>query len=419
MPHPDPPYGVQPTRMTSWTAQRIMIVVLIIILSVGFFALAPTLPTFSQFARHFSYRRSAPPWKDMNPNCASTEATAQEPDADMDRLRCGLLLRMSGRIAAAQQYRQQRRQAFPTVSNSTPSGASLARFLTYNFRPILDAGLGNFLFQTATLVGCAHHNHRIPVRISHDLRMVLFEGMDIDYMDPSVLFPNNSLAAQTLGDLGPGKFTPVFHNISSRFPHDAAALSGYGQSWKYFHGVAPEIRALLTLKEAIQRQAINAILEGLQSLRLRGTLSRGSHNQQPVRVGIHVRRGDIVNNAGFAAHGHVAATEEYLLRMALRMQRRYPHAVFFVLSNDLEYCRRLFREPNVVFVAGKPATVDLAVMTFMDVLVLSVGSYGWWAAYLSDAQEVVYFKDWPRNGSEFARGLAAEDYFLPAWHAEN
>ncbi|XP_055337052.1 galactoside alpha-(1,2)-fucosyltransferase 2-like isoform X2 [Paramacrobiotus metropolitanus] len=356
-----------------------------------------------------------------NQKCASTKATGAEPDADMVRLRGDLQRRLSGRMEAAKRYRRQLRQAFPTVSNNTltSSAASAARFLTYNYRPILDAGLGNFLFQTATLVGCARQNHRIPVRIAHDPRTDLFEGMDMAYIDPALLFPNNSLAARTLGDLGPGRFTPVFHNVSSRFPDSAAALSGYGQSWKYFHSVGPEIRALLTFKETIQREAVNAILEGVKSLRQHGTLTADSHRQRPVRVGIHVRRGDIISNAGFAAHGHVAATEEYLLRMALRMQRRYPHAVFFVLSNDLDYCRRLFREPNVVFVAGKPAAVDLAVLTFMDVLVLSVGSYGWWAAYLSDAQEVVYFKDWPRNGSEFARGLEADDYFLPAWHADN
>ncbi|XP_055339213.1 galactoside alpha-(1,2)-fucosyltransferase 2-like [Paramacrobiotus metropolitanus] len=347
------------------------------------------------------------------------KATGEEPDVDLSRLRCDLVYRMSGRIEAARRYRLQLRQAFQTAYNNTLSGASSARYLTYNYRPILDAGLGNLMFQAATLLGCARQNNRIPVRITNDSRMDLFEGMDIGYIEPSVLFPNNSLEARTLGDLGPGKFNPAFHNVSLRFPNDAAALSGYGQSWKYFHTIAPEIRALLTFRESIQLEAINAILEGLRSVRHRSTLRTDSQSQQPVRVGIHVRRGDIISNAGFAAHGHVAATEEYLLRMALRMQRRYPHAVFFVLSNDLDYCRRLFREPNVVFVTGKAPAVDLTIMTFMEVLVLSVGNYGWWAAYLSDAQEVVYFKDWPRNGSEFARGLAAEDYFLPAWHADN
>ncbi|XP_055336134.1 galactoside alpha-(1,2)-fucosyltransferase 1-like [Paramacrobiotus metropolitanus] len=183
-----------------------------------------------------------------------------------------------------------------------------------------------------------------------------------------------------------------------------------------FPGAAPEIRALFTLKETIQREAINAILEGMNILRNRDMLFT---SVQAVRVGIHVRRGDIVNDAAQTAHGHVAATEEYLLRMAQRTQRRYPSAVFFVLSNDIEYCQRLFREPNFIFVAGKAAQVDMAIMTFMDVMVMSVGSFGWWSSYLSDAQEVFYFKDWPRNGSEFARGVAAEDYFLPAWHGDN
>ncbi|XP_055352743.1 galactoside alpha-(1,2)-fucosyltransferase 2-like isoform X2 [Paramacrobiotus metropolitanus] len=320
---------------------------------------------------------------------------------------------MAGRIEVAKKYRIQQHKLFHTVNNNMLNGSSLRRFLTY--QPV-DGGLGNFMFQSAMLVGCARKNDRIPVRITHDSRLELFEGMDIGFLNRSVLFPNNSRKAQTLGELGPGKFSPDFHNVSSRFPDQAASLSGYGQSWKYFHDASHEIRALLTFKETIQQEAINAILDGLSNLSRRGVLL---NRMQPVHVGIHVRRGDIVSDADQVAHGHVAATEEYLLRMALRIQRRYPYAVFFVISNDLDYCRRLFREPNFIFVDGNAAEVDMAIMTFMDVMVMSVGSYSWWSSYLSDAQEVFYFKDWPRNGSDFAEGVAAEDYFFPAWHGDN
>ncbi|XP_055355406.1 galactoside alpha-(1,2)-fucosyltransferase 1-like [Paramacrobiotus metropolitanus] len=243
-----------------------------------------------------------------------------------------------------------------------------------------------------------------------------FEGMDIGFIHKSVLFPNNSLEKHTLGDYGPGKFCPDFYNVNARIPDHAAALSGYGQSWKYFREVANKVRAMYTYKQKIQMEAINTIMDGLTSLHIRGILSSA---MESVRVGMHVRRGDIVTDAGQRNHGHVAATDDYLLRMVLRVQDKQKNVVFFVISNDQEYCHKLFRKENFVFVEGHTAEVDMALMTFMDVVVLSVGSYGWWAAFLSDATDVYYFKDWPRNGSDFAKGVSAEDYFLPAWHGDN
>lgn len=69
--------------------------------------------------------------------------------------------------------------------------------------------------------------------------------------------------------------------------------------------------------------------------------------------------------------------------------------VFLVVSNDIAYCM----QGTIVFVEHHSAEVDLATISLMDLVILTVGTFGWWGAYLSDAKGIYYFKDFPINGS--------------------
>ncbi|XP_055336283.1 galactoside alpha-(1,2)-fucosyltransferase 2-like [Paramacrobiotus metropolitanus] len=332
---------------------------------------------------------------------------------DVKQLREQLRTIMSSRLAAARQYRIQQQKKFQDAYQDFNSSRQSGRFLTY--RPP-QGGLGNFMFEFATLVGCAAKNNRIPVLFTYEPKMGYFEGMNLSFIAQTALFPFNTIDAKTVGENGAGMFTPKFHQLNTYFPNDSVAITGYGQSWKYFDHASNEIRAMYTFRESIQEEAIAAILQGISPLYALGLFSASN---SPVRAGIHIRRGDIVQDENQKRHGHVAASEEYLLRSALHIQTKYKNVVFFVLSNDIGYCRKLFREKNFVFISQKPAEVDMAVMTFMDVMIMSVGSYGWWGSYLSQAKEVFYFKNWPKPGSNFQKMVVSEDYFLPHWKGED
>ncbi|GAU92828.1 hypothetical protein RvY_04860 [Ramazzottius varieornatus] len=144
--------------------------------------------------------------------------------------------------------------------------------------------------------------------------------------------------------------------------------------------------------------------------------ARERARKEPVLVGIHVRRGDIANRSGsHYQFGHTPATDDYLLHAVAYFERKYPLVIFFVVSNDIAYCRKLFLNPNVLYLEKSHEAVDMAFLSLMDNIILTVGSYGWWAAYLSDADEVLYYKDWPRPGSEMARGINPKQYFLGRW----
>lgn len=60
------------------------------------------------------------------------------------------------------------------------------------------------------------------------------------------------------------------------------------------------------------------------------------------------------------------------------------------------------------------SAMDLALLSSCNHVVMTVGSFGWWAGYLSGGT-VVYFKDYPKPGSNIGRGFSAVDHYLPQW----
>lgn len=281
-----------------------------------------------------------------------------------------------------------------------------------------DGFLGNFMFAYASLVGVARINGRVPAATYNDKRFKHFESMDLEYILKPVFFStanDSEFQKRRLREKNSMTFTPSFSalNLASMGP---LAIEGYLQSWKYFEGFEKEIRAMLTFKEEILSKAMDTIVQGFDQLRR--TAGSGDLNDTNIRlVGIHVRRGDILKDDN-RKHGHVPASEEYLLDVTALLTKLYTKfsLFFFVLSNDIPYCKTVFvNESNFVFVTGNSDAVDMAVITLMDIVVLTVGTYGWWGAFLSDATDVTYYKDWPKAGSAMRAKFVREDYFPPNW----
>jgi len=250
-----------------------------------------------------------------------------------------------------------------------------------------------------------------------DHRVNYFAGLTLEVTNERLLFNNKTLSDSDLAvEPGAARYLSQTSNLTvTSFANRTVALRGYLQSWKYFDEFRDEIRATFTFKEHTLEAAKKAILAGLS--KLENTTALKGHSKLPTLVGIHVRRGDILQEP-HKSGGQVPASEEYLLRAALRYQRKYFPVMFIVISNDIEYCRRLFLDSNFLFITDTSLEVDMAIMTLVDEMVMSVGSYSWWGAYLNEqATDVSYFKDWPRNGSAFGNALSATDYFLPSWHA--
>lgn len=277
-----------------------------------------------------------------------------------------------------------------------------------------ESGMGNWMFKTATLIGLAHTNGRYPVLLHDYWAEKIFLNFNLEKRNRTVSSANNTAEIwDEMKEAACMKYTPAFANLSVIAPDRNIFFSGCLQSWKYFDQYRDHVKKLFTFNGAVYSESMAVIRRGLAGVVSKNTSQTGEL-VVPSLVGIHVRRGDILSETN-KKFGFAPATEEYLLRTLLHVQITHAPVVFFVLSNDMGYCKKLFVESNFFFVENTSPQVDMAVVSLMDYVILSVGTFGWWSAYLSDAKEIYYFKDWPMNGSGLHGVFDHDDFFLPSW----
>jgi galactoside 2-L-fucosyltransferase 1/2 len=114
--------------------------------------------------------------------------------------------------------------------------------------------------------------------------------------------------------------------------------------------------------------------------------------------------------------GHIPAPKSYFDQALKYMNSRHPGAIFVVVSNDLPWAKRSLLGGSIIFAPDHltPET-SMALLIMMDHLILSVGTFSWWSAYLSHAVDVVYFNGTPEPLSFYDVTFRAEDYYLPHW----
>jgi galactoside 2-L-fucosyltransferase 1/2 len=272
--------------------------------------------------------------------------------------------------------------------------------------------LGNLMFQTASLLGISRKIQRQPFFLKKDPRFDSFEGFWIP--TPPSEGGNCSWKRESfkvMPDDGAGTHTSRLEHQNLTKEVKPILLTGFLQSWRYFDDIRGSIKLLFTFKQSIYDNAIRIIGQQLQTFFL---LKGPGFSEDPVLVGIHVRRGDYV--AG--PLGLVPAPESYLLRQLDEFRKKFQTAIFLITSDDLGYCRRLFKGDDVFVLEENTAELDMAVLSLTDHVVVSVGSYGWWIAYLSDAKSVTYYESW-LNGSVLKQQFPKGDYFLSHWTGSN
>nr|KAG5698892.1 hypothetical protein BaRGS_006786 [Batillaria attramentaria] len=221
-------------------------------------------------------------------------------------------------------------------------------------------------------------------------------------------------------------------------PNRSYVIDGYLQSWRYFSWCDAEVRKALTFKEKIVAKATSVV----QTLR---NASRGS-----VLVGVHVRRGDYLKEH-MSEVGRKAAPANYFHRaMAYfqekcgkRNKERRPgqslqsaeaefgregelgksrgSEVEFVVAcaDDAgNWCETnlLNKTAAVSILPPNSPAVDMLVLSMLDHVIISVGTFSWWVGYLSRGT-VVYYKDFVEAGSRFGKefGSNLSDYMPPSW----
>lgn len=102
--------------------------------------------------------------------------------------------------------------------------------------------------------------------------------------------------------------------------------------------------------------------------------------------GIHVRRGDYLNEPEFKGICDI----DYYTKSIREILKHNSQCTFFVFSNDLEWCRRnltpLIGNNRIVFVSENKSTNscwDMFLMTYCKNLIIANSSFSWWGAFLN------------------------------------
>lgn len=175
-------------------------------------------------------------------------------------------------------------------------------------------------------------------------------------------------------------------------------------SYRYFQHVENELRVDLTFKPHILDTARNW-LEAQTPEKWRG--------KQFVRVVVHVRRTDY-NSAYHKRDGWPMPTADYMRRSMSFFTNCFQRVLFVVLSDDPAWCRANVNAADVVYSSGHSPIVDLAIASLCDHAIMTLGTYGWWAAWFANGVTITQ-KNLPKKGSALSRRLYRADHYKPEW----
>jgi len=180
-------------------------------------------------------------------------------------------------------------------------------------------------------------------------------------------------------------------------------LFGYFQTPLYFQRIAEELRAELRqlLDDAFNAsgQYARATVARAYCPQPSSIASTADKLAIPNSVAVHVRRGDYLHHPVFKV-----CDRAYYQNSMRQMRARLPAARFFIFSDDPEWCRTEFREPDQEVIdsglPGKNPLHDLYLMSLAEHHIIANSTYSWWAAWLGDkpGQQIIMPERWYAAG---------------------
>ncbi|XP_064621081.1 galactoside alpha-(1,2)-fucosyltransferase 1-like [Lineus longissimus] len=275
--------------------------------------------------------------------------------------------------------------------------------LTIDLDPHL--GLGNHMFQYASLIGLAMSNRLVPVLMDGSFLADIFELGE----PPRIIHKDTSLPTRLT--IQEDKCC-VYEGMEIEMPSVngrpwRGELKGYRQSWKYFFENRETIKRHFAFKSYARDAARKFLHRVLQN-----------HGDKHSVVAVHVRRGDML--AGVNVQFGYEVPWSYFFKIAMEEFRRlYKDVVFVVCSIDMVWSKNNIKstQNDIVFVdGGNKPEVDLAIMANCNHTIVSVGTFGWWAGWLAGGH-VIYYKTPARPGSDLEKLFNYHDYYPRAWQA--
>lgn len=259
--------------------------------------------------------------------------------------------------------------------------------------------MGNHMFQYAALISLAKElNMNVILDNSVDLLQYFDLGPkiseDIKVIREYQRYPG-------LSGLG------SYENVTAKIPNASQniMLCGPYESFKYFKGHDAHVRRDFKFLPDVMGKAesfLDKVRPGIRT------------NLEIVKVGIHVRRGDFLKPA-FVKKGRTTVPGSYVRKAMDYMRSRFSNVIFIAASNDLAWVKKeLHNTSDTIFSEDFDSGEDLALLSSCDHLIMSTGTFSWWAAWLTNGT-VVYYKNYPKKGSPLAKGAHPDGYYPQHW----
>ena len=180
-----------------------------------------------------------------------------------------------------------------------------------------------------------------------------------------------------------------------------------------------EVKELLTVSDHFQNRARKYLFDLTKAQHIslekrNGSLQSGISpklaEDMPVLVGIQARRGDKLD----AIAGWVPPGKSFFDNAMNYFRTKYKTVYFVVVSEDKNWGRSNIVGKDVIHSTLPEDLLELALLTLCDHGVVSVGTFSWWAAFLTGG-EVVYFRDHLNPKLWAAKVYNNTQYFLPTW----
>lgn len=271
---------------------------------------------------------------------------------------------------------------------------------------ILPGRFGNRMFLFASAYGLARL-HQCTLYVAPSILIDLRTVFRIDINQTKVhLTTNDSVIGNPKEIFGRYTVCTLFSDLL-RIPLNSTysryEMTGFYQAYGYFEKYREEINFLFQFKsEPVSRNVVlvEQLLKAVWNIPLnlgkytkdnvphsylKSLLINPPSDLKPVTwIGIHIRRGD------FLTIFKINTSVEYLTWAMNYYRRKYVNCRFVVASDDKKYVETTLGNNTDIFITPLDFSAgdDLAAMGLCEHMIITAGTYGWWAAWLAGGDVV-------------------------------
>ena len=257
----------------------------------------------------------------------------------------------------------------------------------------LKGGLGNQMFQYALYRELLHRGKEVKIDdvtgFEHDkLRIPVLDRFGIEYekATPEEVVDITDSRMDIFSRIRrklTGRKTKEIVEVEGIFDPqilelDEAYLVGYWQSDKYF--TSPEV--IEHLQETFSKRPQEIMHDSVSWTTLQQIECCES-------VSIHVRRTDYLDAEHIKIHN--LCSETYYKNAISMVRQKHPNAVFFIFTDDKEWCKEHFKGHNFINVELQEGeftdVADMLLMSRCKHHIIANSSFSWWSAWIGDTPE--------------------------------